>query len=111
MGVPLLDIGSIHDGLRVGKVCGDLIVEVRIPEIGLYPGQYFLSPLIMDLACRYEIDYPRLCCMLDVHSMPGPHGDLKLENKWGKYFVHSHWKSKTELEQQPSEKSLDSKRN
>ena len=41
MGDPLLDLRSNHDGLRLGRILGDLAVEVRVPNVGLYPGRYF----------------------------------------------------------------------
>jgi lipopolysaccharide transport system ATP-binding protein len=90
-GEPLLDVRSSHDGLRLGRVLGDIIVEVRVPDVGLYPGRYFLSPWITDAACSREIDYPKLSCVVDVIPAPIEHGDLKLDPTCGKYFVRSGW--------------------
>lgn len=92
IGEPLLDVRSQHDGLRLGRVSGPLIIEVRLPEVGLYPGRYFLSPWIADAGCVRDIDFPRLSCVLDVNPAPGAHGDLKLDSIWGKYYVNSCWK-------------------
>lgn len=92
MGEPLLDVRSNHDGLRLGRVLGETSVEVRVPNVGLYPGRYFLSPWITDAACSREIDYPKLSCVVDVIPAPSEHGDLKLDPSCGKYFVPSRWK-------------------
>ena len=92
-GTPLLDLRSIHDGLRLGKVDGNIIIEMNIPKLDLYPGSYFLSPWISDSACVRDVDFPRLCSTLIVDPTAGPHGDLKLDPVWGRYFVRSHWKS------------------
>ena len=90
MGEPLLDLRSNHDRLRLGRVVGELSVEVRLDKVGLYPGRYFLSPWITDASCTREIDYPKLSCVVDV--LPAPlEGDLMLDPACGKYFVRSHW--------------------
>jgi hypothetical protein len=91
MGGPLLDLRSLHDGMRLGRVTGQLLVEVRVPEIGLYPGRYFLSPWIADSVCSRDIDFPHLSCTLDVKPAPGKDGDLRLNPVWGKYHVRSRW--------------------
>ena len=90
-GEPLLDVRSNHDGLRLGRVSEGLVVEVKIPDLGLYPGRYYLSPWITDAACTREIDYPKLSCVVDVIPAPVEHGDLKLDPTCGKYFVRSNW--------------------
>lgn len=91
IGEPLLDVRSNHDGLRLGRVLGELTVEVAIPEVGLYPGRYFLSPWITDAACSREIDYPKLSCVVDVLPAPSEHGDRQLDPTCGKYLVRSRW--------------------
>lgn len=90
-GEPVLDLRSIHGGFRLGRVEGTIVVEARVENIGLYPGRYFLSPWIMDSACSRDIDFVKLCCVLQVDPAPGPHGDLKLDPIWGKYWVYSDW--------------------
>ena len=45
-GTPLLNMRSIHDGLRLGRVSGNIIVEMNIPRLDLYPGRYLLSVFI-----------------------------------------------------------------
>ena len=47
-GTPLLHMRSVHDGFRVGRVSGNIIVEMNIPRLDLYPGRYLLSVLISD---------------------------------------------------------------
>jgi lipopolysaccharide transport system ATP-binding protein len=91
LGEPIVYLRSIHDGLRVGRVKGRVMVQATINELGLYPGRYFLSPEIMDAACHYDIDLVRHCCILQVEPSPGPFGDLKLDPLWGKYWVKSTW--------------------
>jgi hypothetical protein len=92
MGDPLLDLRSIHGGLRLGRVHGRVCVQGSIENLGLYPGRYLLSPFVMDSACRWDVDFVKLCCTLDVEPAGGPHGDLKLAAEWGKYWVPSDWK-------------------
>ena len=90
-GAPLLDLRSIHDGLHLGRIAGDVAVRLTVPKLGLYPGCYLLSPWIMDTACSRDIDFPRLCATLDVFPAAGEFGDLKLDPAWGRWFVRSHW--------------------
>ena len=92
-GEPILDVRSIHAGLRLGRVDGTVVVQGEIPRLGLYPGRYFLSPFIMDAGCTRDIDFPRLCCVLEVDAAPGPAGDLKLDGRWGTYLVRSEWQA------------------
>ncbi|TRZ50667.1 ABC transporter ATP-binding protein [bacterium] len=91
LGEPILNLQSIHDGLRLGRVDGSVTVHMAIETVGLYPGRYFLSPWIMDAACLYDIDFVKLCSTLEVEPAPGPYGDLKLNPMWGKYWLKSHW--------------------
>ena len=91
-GTPLLLMRSIHDGLRLGGVSGNIIVEMNIPSLDLYPGRYLLSVFISDSASQRVVDFPRLCSTIIIGPAAGPHGDLKLDPNWGKYFVPSHWK-------------------
>jgi len=92
-GVPLANVQSIHQGLRLGKVNGNIVIDGVIPNINLYPGRYFLSPWIMDSTLQRDVDFPRMCAQLNIIPAPGPHGDLKLDSAWGKYFLPSCWKS------------------
>jgi lipopolysaccharide transport system ATP-binding protein len=92
-GVPLANVQSIHQGLRLGRVAGNIVIDGVIPKIKLYPGRYFLSPWITDSAGQRDVDFPRMCAELNIIPMPGPHGDLKLDSAWGKYFLPSEWKS------------------
>ncbi len=97
LGEPLLDVRSIHSGLRLNRVFDEVVVEVSIPNLGLYPGRYLLSPWIADSTCSRDVDFPRLCAAIDIQPTPGEHGDLKLDSTWGKYFVASQWKSCMEM--------------
>jgi hypothetical protein len=90
-GERLLDLGSFHDGLRLGRVTGRVAVRARVESLGLYPGDYLLSPWISDGSCSDIFDWPKHCVTLSVHPAPGPHGDLRLHPQWGKYWVQSEW--------------------
>jgi lipopolysaccharide transport system ATP-binding protein len=89
-GEPLLDPESIHNGLRLGRVDGRFRIKGTVSNLGLYPGRYFLTPWITDAAGR-PVDIVRLCSAIEVIPTPGPFGDLKLDPKWGKYWVQSSW--------------------
>jgi lipopolysaccharide transport system ATP-binding protein len=91
LGEPLLDIRSTHDGLRLGRVDGKIVVQGKVSRLGLYPGRYLLSPWIADAAITRNVDFVKLCCALQIDPAPGPHGDLKLDPTWGKYWVPSEW--------------------
>jgi lipopolysaccharide transport system ATP-binding protein len=90
-GEPILDIRSIHSGLRIGRTVGQLKVAVSLSDLRLYPGKYLLSPWVMDAACRTDIDYVRFCAYLTVRPAAGSHGDLRLDPQWGRYWVPSVW--------------------
>ena len=95
VGEPILDLRSIHAGLQLGKVRGTWWSCAAVENLGLYPGQYLLSPWIMDAACRQDIDFVKLCSAIEVDPAPGPHGDLKLDRLWGQYWVPSRWSGET----------------
>src|SRR5262249_35196887 len=44
----MLNVRSFHDGLRVGRTIGRVVVQAEVREIGLYPGEYTLSPWFKD---------------------------------------------------------------
>ncbi len=91
-GDPMLDIRSSHDGLRIGRVNGELVVHASVEQLGLYPGNYLLSPWITDSAsCTDCLDWVKYCCNLRIDPAPGPHGDLRLNSVYGKYWVPSTW--------------------
>ncbi len=89
-GEALLDPESIHDGLRLERVEGKIVVKGTVPNVGLYPGRYFLTPWITDGAGR-PIDIVKLCGIIEIVPTPGPYGDLRLDPAWGKYWVPSVW--------------------
>ena len=89
-GDPLLDLRSSHDGVFVDHRMGFVTVKATINQIGLYPGEYTLSPFVYDDIRKIDIDWVRHCHRLYVIPSPGVHGDLKLD-PWGKYFVPSSW--------------------
>ena len=91
-GEPLLDLESVHSGLRLGRVQGKLQVKGTLRNIGLYPGRYLLTPWIIEgSGSRPIIDLVRLCSSIQVAPAPGPFGDLNLDPAWGKYWVPSLW--------------------
>ena len=92
-GIPIANVHTFQNGLRFGKVKGEIVVAGAIPKIPLYPGQYFLSPWIMDSALTRDVDFVRMCGELKVSTAPGPHGDLKLDPTWGKFHLQSDWHS------------------
>jgi lipopolysaccharide transport system ATP-binding protein len=90
-GVPLVNINTLHQGLRLGRVEGNLVIEGMIPKISLYPGVYYLSPWIADSAVTRDVDFVRMCSDLNISTAPGLYGDLKLDSAWGKFFLSSDW--------------------
>jgi lipopolysaccharide transport system ATP-binding protein len=90
-GEPLLDLRSSHAGLRLGRVSGRVVIDATVPVVGLYPGEYLLSPWISDASCNEILDWAKQCVTLHVHPSPGPHGDLRLDERYGKYWVQSNW--------------------
>jgi lipopolysaccharide transport system ATP-binding protein len=90
-GEPILDLRSVHAGLRLGRVKGTITLHARLPALGLYPGEYLLSPWITDARCAENIDWAKHCATLHVHPAPGPYGDLQLVPNYGKYYTQSHW--------------------
>jgi hypothetical protein len=92
-GEALLDLRSAHHGLRLGRVEGRVRVHGVFPNIGLYPGKYFLTPWISDSTVKKEIDLARMCCSLHITPRPNEFGDLRLDPLWGKFWVNSEWTS------------------
>lgn len=90
-GRAILDLRSVHGGLRLGRVKGNVVVHAAVDHLALYPGEYFLSPWISDATHSMVVDCVRLCSRLHVDPVPGPHGDLRLEPRYGTYWVRSNW--------------------
>jgi lipopolysaccharide transport system ATP-binding protein len=89
-GEAMLSLQSSHNGLRLGRPDGRIVLEAAVEGIGLYPGEYSLSPWVAD-SRKSDIDYARHCCTIRVLPAPGVHGDLKLDPDWGKYWIPSSW--------------------
>ncbi len=89
-GTPMLDLRSTHGGLQLGKVHGPTELVVEVPNLGLYPGHYFLSPWISDSLVVRHIDFPRMCCSFDVRSS-AVDAPLKLDREFGAYYAPSTW--------------------
>jgi lipopolysaccharide transport system ATP-binding protein len=96
-GEPILDLQSAHQGLRVGKLPGHITIEGSFPNIGLYPGKYLISPWITDSAVQRSIDFVKFCCAFEIVPKPGQFGDLRLDPRWGRYWVSSEWKVSKEV--------------
>ena len=90
-GDAILELRSCHSGLRQDRSLGHVTVEAAVENIGLYPGEYTLSPWVYDDATKIDIDWARHCCRLSVIPALGAHGDLRLDPTQGKYFVPSSW--------------------
>jgi lipopolysaccharide transport system ATP-binding protein len=90
-GGPMLDLRSSHAGWRPGRVHGPVLVQAVVEDVGLYPGEYLLSPWITDSTLHTNIDWPKCCCGLRVNPAAGAHGDLRLDPTLGKYWVPSCW--------------------
>ena len=88
---PILDLRSSHDGLRFDRGVECVTVEAVIDHVGLYPGDYTLSPYVFDEVTKADLDWVHHCYKLCIIPAPGEHGDLKLDPRWGKYFVPSSW--------------------
>ncbi|MBV9993712.1 MAG: ABC transporter ATP-binding protein [Caulobacteraceae bacterium] len=91
-GERLANVHSIQTGLRLGSVDGEIAIEGMIDHFILYPGEYLLSPWIMDSAHTREIDFVQMCAGLTVVPAPGPCGDLRLDPDWGKVHLKSRWR-------------------
>ena len=92
-GEPMLDLRSLHAGLRVGRVQGSVTIETLVENIGLYPGTYLLSPWTNVPGLGKDIDWVRYCCTLRVEPAPGAFGDLRLVPELGRYWVASRWQT------------------
>ena len=90
-GDPILDLRSSHEGLRFDRSEGHLTVEVVLDQVGLYPGEYSLSPYVYDEVRKIVIDRVPHCSRLWVGRGRGKYSDLTLDPNWGKYFVRSSW--------------------
>jgi lipopolysaccharide transport system ATP-binding protein len=91
-GEPLLDLRSFHDGLRLGRTTGRVVVEARLDSVTLYPGDYSLSPRVYDSLAKCDVDWVKHCASLRVIEAPGRFGDLRLDGKFGKVHVESRWR-------------------
>ena len=90
-GEALLDLRSNHGGLELSLSPGRILVQSEIRDIGLYPGEYTVSPWLFDASARADVDWVRNCAQFSVLPVVGPHGDLRLDPRWGKYYLPSFW--------------------
>ena len=64
-GETILDLRSSQDNLhRLDRSSTHVTVEAVVGNIGLYPGEYTLSPWVFDHATQTDIDFVRHCCKL-----------------------------------------------
>lgn len=92
-GEAILELRSSHDGLYIDGSAGRVTAEAVVDNVGLYPGEYTLSPWVCDRGYTVNIDWVQHCCRLSV--FPGAHGELGLDAQFGKYFVPSSWSVRT----------------
>jgi lipopolysaccharide transport system ATP-binding protein len=90
-GEEILDLRSTHDALTVECAEGRVVLTATLDGVGLYPGEYTLSPWIMDQALRRNIDQVYNCRILQVTPVAGTTSDLQGKRYWGKYWVPSTW--------------------
>jgi lipopolysaccharide transport system ATP-binding protein len=91
LGEPQLDVRSTHSGVRLGSVSGRIAMQVQVENVGLYPGEYFISPWIADAAGRVDLDWVKQCSSLRVDpALIGGHV-VRLNPQYGKYWVRSVW--------------------
>jgi lipopolysaccharide transport system ATP-binding protein len=90
-GEGMLELRSSYDGLYFDSSGKHVTVEATVDKLGLYPGEYTLSPWVYDRNSTIDIDWVQHCCKLSVLPAPGPHGQLTLKQEYGKYFVPSSW--------------------
>jgi lipopolysaccharide transport system ATP-binding protein len=88
---PLLDLRSSHAALRLGRVQGKVTVHVDVERLGLYPGDYLLSPWVTDASGKVDIDWAKHCSTLHVHPVPVAAGGLRLYPNFGTYWIPSAW--------------------
>ncbi|HEY5947377.1 MAG TPA: ABC transporter ATP-binding protein [Kofleriaceae bacterium] len=89
-GTPMLDLRSLHDNMKIGRVTGPVTLQLEVKNLGLYPGHYFLSPWISDASCVRHIDFPRMCAAFDIRAT-AEDTTLQLHRDWGSYYVPSAW--------------------
>jgi lipopolysaccharide transport system ATP-binding protein len=92
--VPLIDLRSTNSNIEPEKLSGCVIVEAEVDALNLYPGEYYLSPWIMDKNAREDIDFVHYCGRLSV-MLPLSKGPvMQLDPVWGKFVVESKWNIK-----------------
>jgi lipopolysaccharide transport system ATP-binding protein len=90
-GEPMLDLRSSHSDVRLGRVNGRMTMSVTVKRLGLHPGQYLLSPWIMDATCTEDLDYAKHCSTLRVDPGQGEGRTPRLNPEYGRYWVPSDW--------------------
>jgi lipopolysaccharide transport system ATP-binding protein len=91
-GEPLLDLRSSQWGLHTGTLNGTSTVQVTIESLPLAPGQYILSPCVMDRSETYDLDYVRRSILLRVmDGSPYPSG-VSVNPKKCRFILQNRWK-------------------
>ena len=90
-GTAILDLRTRHAGPDIPLALGPLSLSMRLGELNLYPGDYYLSAFITD-ASSIDLDNVEFCVRFTVLPVLGPFGDMRLSLTWGKYYVPSEWK-------------------
>jgi lipopolysaccharide transport system ATP-binding protein len=93
-GERMLDVRSVHDGMDIGEVEGKVRIQISIPNLGLYPGEYLLSPWVADRTMKRNMDWAKNVRVLYVVPADGLSRDLQTSGTWGKYWVRSWWNYK-----------------
>jgi lipopolysaccharide transport system ATP-binding protein len=90
-GEALLDLRSIHSSMHVNLGRGIIRVTVTVPSLGLYPGEYLLSPWVADHSMKKNLDWAKNVRVLLVIPPYECSSDLQRSSSWGKYWVPSEW--------------------
>ncbi len=90
---PLIDLRSPNSAMKKERLSGQVIIEADVEALNLYPGEYYISPWIMDKLVKEDIDFVHYCTRLTI-TMPTGKGPMSLDPIWGKFFVDSKWEMK-----------------
>ena len=89
-GEPLVDLRSSHvTEFNAGNL-KSVRIEIAVPHPNIYPGDYLLSPWIMDGCSKADIDWVKRCTHLKI-IQDEKTDPVKLHPEWGKLHWESNW--------------------
>ena len=94
---PVLDIRSSHSDTPLEIKRGSTRIEARVDRFGLYPGEYVMSPWVIDDDGAHTSDWLKHCTWLSCRSREAHGARMRVDRGFDRFWCPSIWKCQASL--------------